>query len=409
MLLLPTATYRAPDFLAAASTLGIEVVVACEEPQTLAAEMGHRALVVPFDDPERAAELIAAAAAAHPVDAVVAVDEPGVLPAALAALRLGLPHNPPEAVAATRDKAALRRRLADAGIPQPRFAPAHPGDDVAALATEVGLPCVVKPVSLSASRGVIRADTPDEAVRAAERVREMLRRADPGAGAPPDPTGPLLVESFAPGVEVAVEGLLVGGRLEVLAVFDKPDPMDGPYFAETLLVTPSRLPPDVQGALRAVTAAAAAAIGLVEGPIHAEARVQGGDVRFLELAARSIGGLCSRTLRFGTGMSLEEVILRHAAGLRLPDLAREVRAAGVAMLYAPRAGELREVRGREEARAVPGIEEVEITARPGVEVAPLPEDGRYLGFVFARGDDPDAVEDALRAAASRLDIVVGTP
>lgn len=406
MLLLPTATYRATDFLGAARDLGVDVVVASERRQAMAETMGRRALVVPFDDPERAAALIVEAAREDPVDAVVAVDEAGVLPAALAASELGLPHNPPDAVALTRDKIRLRRHLSAAGVPQPDFAVVGPGDDVGTAASTVGLPCVVKAVELSASRGVLRAETRDEAVTAARRVREVLSVADTGAEAPPDPDGPLLVETYLPGDEVAVEGLVVGGRLEVLALFDKPEPMEGPTFEETLLVTPSRLPAEVRQEIRAVASRACEAIGLREGPVHAEVRVDDGRVSVLELAARSIGGLCSRTLRFGTGMSLEEVILRHATGLPLHGVARERKAAGVYMLPVPRAGVLEEVRGTEEALAVDGIEGLELTTQPGSEVRPLPDSSRYLGFLFARGDERAEVEEALHAAVARLDIVV---
>lgn len=409
MLLLPTATYRAPDFVEAAREVGVDLVVASEEEQVLAGVAGAGSLVVPFDDPPEAAARIVEAARRDPVDAVVAADEAGVVPAALASRELGLPHNPPEAVAATRDKIALRRALEGTGIRQPRFRVAEAGDDVAALAREVGLPCVVKPTSLSASRGVIRADRPGDAAAAAATVRDVLRRVDPGAEAPPDPDGPLLVESYAPGFEVALEGLLVDGALRVLALLDKPDPMEGPTFAETLLVTPSRLPPPLQERVRSVAADAAAALGLSEGPVHAELRVDGDDVWFLELAARSIGGLCARALRFGTGASLEEVLLRHAARLPLESLVREETAAGVLMLPPPGEGVLEEVRGTDEALAVEGVHEVDITLRPGARVAPLPESSRYLGFVFARGSDPGAVEEALREAWRRIVIVAGTP
>ncbi len=236
LLLLPTATYRAPDFLAAARALGVEVVVGSEQPQAMAGSMGDRAVVVPLDDPEAAVEADRGARRAAPLDAVVAVDDQGVLVAAKAAARLGLPHNPPDAVAATRDKAAMRRAFAAAGVPQPRFEVID-GEPTAS----VGFPCVVKPVSLSASRGVIRADDPAAATAAAARVRAMV-------------DGPLLVEEYVPGVEVAVEGLLRDGRLEVLAVFDKPDPLDGPYFEETIYVTPSRLAPELLATIERVTA-----------------------------------------------------------------------------------------------------------------------------------------------------------
>ena len=401
--MLPTATYRARDFLTAAAALDVDVVVASERRQVLGGVMGERALHVNIRNPEAAAQAIVALAERIPVDAVVAIDDQGVLAAALAAERLGLVHNPPEAVAATRDKAAMRRAFAVAGLPQPDYRIAGPRADVAALAAEVGLPCVVKPVSISASRGVIRADHPPAAAAAASRIQEIMREAGE------DPDGPLLVERYLPGVEVAVEGLLRGGLLEVLAIFDKPDPLEGPYFEETIFVTPSRLPAETLETIRHLSAAAAAALGVVEGPIHVELRIDGARVWLLELAARSVGGLCSRSLRFGLGMSLEELILRHALGLPLDRLAREEAAAGVMMLPIPRAGVLEQVLGQDEALAVPGISGLEISIAPGGPVRPLPEGDRYLGFLFARGETPDEVEQALRAAHGRLEIVIGEP
>jgi biotin carboxylase len=402
LLLLPTATYKAPDFLAAAQRLGIEVVVASEQAQTLAAAMGDRTLTLDLDDPEKAAEAVVEAAGRRPLDAVVAVDDQGVLVAALAGERLGLPHNPPEAVGRTRNKAAMRAALASAAssVRQPEHRVVGRDDDVAALAGEVGFPAVVKPISLAASRGVIRADDPEGARAAAERIRAILKE----AGQPPDE--PLLVEAYIPGQEVAVEGLLRGGVLDVLAVFDKPDPLVGPYFEETLYVTPSRLPADLQARVSEAVAAAAAALGLREGPVHGELRIDpAGQPWILELAARSIGGLCSRSLRFGTGVSLEELILRHALSLPLNPV-RERAAAGVMMLPIPAAGTLREVTGQDEARAVPGITELELSIRPGRPVRPLPEGDRYLGFLFARAETPDDVESALRTAHAHLGVVV---
>jgi biotin carboxylase len=400
LLILPTGTYRAGDFVRAASRLGAEVVVASEHRQAMATSMEGRALVVPLDRPEAAAESIVVFARDHPVDAVVAVDEQGVVPAALAAERLGLAHNPPAAASATRDKVALRRALDAAGVAQPRFRVAGPADDVGELALAVGLPCVVKPVSLSASRGVIRADDPAAAAAAGRRVRDIL------AHAGEDRDGPLLVEAFVPGAEVAVEGLLRGGELDVLAVFDKPDPLDGPYFEETIYVTPSRLEPATANAVGELVDRGAAALGLREGPVHAEVRVHGGGVWLLEVAARSIGGLCSRALRFGTGTSLEEVILAHALGLGLDGLGREAGASGVMMIPIPRSGVLAEVGGVDAARAVGGIEGVEITVTKGRPVRSLPEGDRYLGFIFARSPTPGEVEQALREAHARLEIVI---
>ncbi|MFM8304006.1 MAG: ATP-grasp domain-containing protein, partial [Actinomycetota bacterium] len=328
-----------------------------------------------------------------PVDAVVAVDDQGVVLAARTAQILGLPHNPPEAAARTRDKRALRHALGAAEVPQPRWAEIDDVDRV----PDVGFPCVVKPASLSGSQGVIRADDPDAARAAAVRARAIA------CG------DALLVEEFVPGREVAVEGIMCGGTLEVLAVFDKPDPLDGPYFEETLYVTPSRLPAPVLAELDRVTRDAAAAIGLTEGPVHAELRVDGPDddvrIRVIDVAARSIGGLCARALRFGAGISLEEVILRHALGVRL-DMAREAPASGVMMIPIPRSGTLRAVCGQDTARTIPGVVGLEVSIGPGRPVVALPEGDRYLGFVFARGDTPEQVEATLRAAHAALDVQI---
>ncbi len=397
-MILPSATYRAPDFLAAARDLGVAVTVASERRAAMSAVMGERALTLRLSQPAVAAEQIAQRALQTPFAAIVGVDDQGVMAAAVGAERLGLAHNPPDAVARTRDKAAMRRALAQAGVPQPRFALLPSGADVAAVVREVGLPCVVKPLGLSGSRGVIRANDGEQARLTVERVRGIL------ASAQEPPEAPVLVESYLPGVEVALEGLLRGGRLEVLAVFDKPDPLEGPYFEETLYVTPSRLPMTVLAEVEAVTARAARALGLREGPIHAELRVDGERVSVLELAARSIGGLCSRALRFCAGVSLEQVILRHALGLGLEDLARESTASGVMMVPIPGAGVLRGVEGQQQARAVEGIGGLEITIARGRPVVPLPEGDRYLGFMFARAASPDAVERSLRVAHSLLRI-----
>lgn len=398
LLVLPSATYRAQDFLSAARDLGVAVTVASEHRATMSAAMGERALTVRLSDPVRAAEQIADRARETPFAAIVGVDDQGVMAAALGAERLGLAHNPPAAVGRTRNKAAMRQALAEAGVPQPRFALLPVGVDAADVAVRVGFPCVIKPLALSGSRGVIRADDGERARAVAERIRTILAAADKPADAP------LLVESYLPGQEVALEGLLRGGRLEVLAVFDKPDPLEGPYFEETLYVTPSRLPAAVLAEVETVTARAVDALGLREGPVHVELRVDGEHVRVLELAARSIGGLCSRALRFGVGVSLEQVILRHALGLGLDDVARESTASGVMMIPIPRAGVLRAVEGQEDARAVDGIVALEITIARGRHVVPLPEGDRYLGFLFARAASAGAVESSLRHAHARLRI-----
>ncbi len=402
LLLMSTRTYRAKAFLQAARRLGVEVVVGSERRQALASKARNTTLAVDLRRPDRAARGIAQFARQRPLDAVVGVDDDTIVLAAMAAKALGLPHNSVDAVRAANDKYRTRRRLAKAGLPSPRFKRISIDADPITASKKVWYPCVLKPVALAASRGVIRADDQAQFVDAFGRIRAMLL-ADRGG------QRQLLVESFIPGAEVAVEGLLVDGSLRMLALFDKPDPLDGPYFEETIYVTPSRLPVAVQKAIERTTARGAEVLGLCDGPLHAELRLGEGGPFVVELAARSIGGLCSNTLRFGTGLSLEEVILKHAIGEPLGSVERERRAAGVMMLPIPRAGRLREVRGREQAEQVPGIEEVAITLPLGQPVVPLPEGDRYLGFVFARGPTPEEVEAALREAHRRLGFVIVTP
>ena len=276
--------------------------------------------------------------------------------------------------------------------------------DAGTAAGKVRYPCVVKPLILSASCGVIRANNPEEFVGAFHRIVAILKRLglterDEGARS-------VLVEDFVSGREVALEGLLQHGELRVLALFDKPDPLDGPFFEETIYVTPSRLPLKTQDMIAACAADAAEALGLREGPIHGEFRVNDRGVWIIEMAARSIGGRCSRTLRFATDLSLEELVLRHAVGMDLPGFERERRAAGVMMVPIPRAGFLIEARGETDALAVPGIEEVTVTAQPGEYLTPLPEATRYLGFMIGRRETPEEVEACLREAHRRLTFVI---
>jgi biotin carboxylase len=401
LLLLPTTTYRAPDFLEAARRLGVDVTVASEEPSTLEAWNPEGLLSLDFREPAASARKVAELAKRLPIDAVLGVDDDTTVAAAAISREIGLPGHPPEAAAVARDKALLRRALTAAGVPTPRARTFPLDRGPSGPAADVPYPCVLKPTFLAASRGVIRADDPASFRRAWDRIAAILREPDVLAKGR-DSAREILVEEFVPGVEVAVEGLLRDRHLEVLAVFDKPDPLDGPFFEETIYVTPSRLPRAALEAVHAVTSQACRAIGLSDGPIHAEVRVNERGAHVIEVAARSIGGLCARTLRFGTGSSLEELILRHALRLPEPDRRPDPRAAGVLMIPIPRAGRLEGVGGVERARAVDGIEDVVISAHPGQVLVPLPEGSRYLGFVFSRASTPDRAESALREAHAHL-------
>jgi biotin carboxylase len=324
------------------------------------------------------------------------VDDQGVEVAALLNERLSLPGNPAAAVRTLRDKLAFRNLQRRMGLLHPDFRHLPEQADAAAMAPALDYPVVVKARRLSASRGVIRADDPAAFVGVVERVRAIQRRADRDAAS----LG-LVVERFLAGDEYAMEGLLTGGKLDVLALFDKPDPLDGPYFEETIYTTPSRLPVGTQRAIADAVERACRAAGAVTGPVHAEMRVHGGEIVLIEVATRSIGGLCGRLLRYGLGMSLEELILRHALGQAVPAT-RPCVASGVMMIPIPARGILTSVAGVDAARCVPHIEDVVISAAPGELVVPAPEGGAYLGFIFARADNPSEAETALRIAHGRL-------
>ena len=422
LLLLPGETYRAADFVRAAARLegelAIDLVVGSDAEGALSGLRPGRFLALDFSDPVRAARQIAAFADSAPgldLDRVVAVDDGGTLVAAHAAARLGLPGNPVGAVDATRDKSLLRERLEAAGVPSPPWWRLREDDDPAVLARQIRFPCVVKPLSLSGSRGVIRADDPDAFALAVARVRRLLGR--PEIARECGPSTDLLVEGYIPGREIAIEGLLEpdasgAARLRVLAIFDKPDPLEGPFFEETIYVTPSRLAASEQRLAVDVAERAARALGLGRGPLHAELRLNERGAWPVDLAARSIGGLCARSLRFAprrageedAGISLEELLLRDAVGgaAATARYAREGAAAGVMMIPIPGPGILRSVSGVAEAESVPGITGLSLDAARGRRLVPLPEGGEYLGFLFARAGTPEAVEEALRRAHAAL-------
>ena len=337
-----------------------------------------------------------------PLDAVLAVDDQGTVAAAHAGELLGLRHNPPDAVEASRDKLRTRALLASAEVPQPAFAVVRHdagATEVEHLVAEVGLPCVVKPTTLSGSQGVIRADTPARSWPLARVALDRGRRRESSRA------GRCWSSDSLPAPRSPSKACSPAAGSTVLAVFDKPDPLDGPFFEETLYVTPSRLDAASLRAGAAATQAATRALGLTEGPVHAELRVRDGRAWVIEVAARSIGGLCSRTLEFGTGRSLEYLILAQALGEPV-GLLREQVAAGVLMLPIRHGGTLVGVEGRERALEIPGVVAVEVMIAPGRPLVPLPEGNRYLGFVFARGERPDDVETALRQAQSVLEVRV---
>ena len=396
LLLMSPATYRAGAFMSAARQLQLDVVVGIDLPETLS-DYWHVPLGVDFTDIATSVNTIVEYAQQHPFDAILSVDDSASELAAHASAALGLAHNSPESAEAARDKFLMRNIMSAGGAPCPVFRRFWLSDNPNWIATQVTYPCVVKPLRLSGSRGVIRADNPTEFVAAFTRLKRYLL-----AEGNREPETAFLVEDFIPGFEVAVEGIVTHGQLKVLTLFDKPDPLDGPFFEETIYVTPSRLAENVQESVAHAVALAAASLGLREGPVHAELRVNEQGPWMLEIAGRSIGGLCSTILEFGAGMCLEELILRHAIGEEISTIRRDEHATGVMMIPIPSAGMLKGVHGVEEALSVPLITGVEITAKLNNQLVPLPEGASYLGFIFARGETPAEVEDAIRRAHTHL-------
>ncbi len=373
------------------------------------------AIPIRFQDEDGSVAAVIDALRSRPIDGVLTVGDRPTVIAARVAERLGLPGHSPAATEVARDKERTRRCLRDAGLPTPWFTPALAPTRPTMLIPNITFPCVIKPVALSGSRGVMRADNVAQFVEAFARLQALLRQPEILAEQN-EAHQRLLIEQFIPGREFALEGLLYESDLTVLALFDKPDPLNGPFFEETIYITPSTLDAGAQSRLVETIARAAAAIGLRHGPIHAECRVNDQGVFVLEVAARPIGGLCAKALRFEKRgrtpfstekgvrplISLEELLLRHAVGERPDSWRRESPAAGVMMIPIPSRGVFRAVDGVDEARQVAGVDDVRITAKADQLLVPLPEGASYLGFIFARGNHPGGVDRALRAAHARL-------
>ncbi len=423
LILCTTTGYQTRAFVAAAQKLGLAVAFGSDRCHVLDDPWQDAALALHFEDPDAAARQIVEAAQANPVHAIVSLGDLPVRTAARACRALGLLSHPPEAADICRDKYLSRACLREAGLNVPAFVRFPLAADPGAILEQglaVGFPCVLKPTALSASRGVIRADNPAEFLAAFERIRALLL--SPEVQVMRDAANHFIqAEAYVEGREVAVEGLVDRGRLQVLAIFDKPDPLEGPFFEETIYVTPSRLESEAQAAIIEALSRAATALGLYHGPLHAELRLNARGAWTMEVAARSIGGLCSRALRFdspglshdrGPGpdrvASHEEVLIHLALGADVRDVRRERASAGVMMIPIPGPGIYEDVEGMEEAARTPGVEGIIITARPTQRLVYLPEGSSYLGFIFARGESPQLVEESLRRAHQKLHFVIAT-
>ena len=412
LILATTTGYQTRAFGDAAARLGIELIFATDRCHMLEDPWRDAAIAIRFSDEASSVQAILDASARMRIDGVVAVGDRPTVVAARVGEAVGLPWHGSDAAAAARTKHLTRTRFRAAGLLVPAFAQHPVTVDPLAIANTVVYPAVVKPLALSGSRGVVRVDDHVELAAALARLRTLL--ASPDVRAERDPAHDLvLIEQFVDGKEFAVEGVLNHGELHVLAVFDKPDPLDGPFFEETIYVTPSRAPAAIQAAITDAVAQAASALGLCHGPIHAECRVNARGVFVLEVAARPIGGLCARALRLVPGqgalappIALEELLLRHALGETSTSWEREAAASAVMMIPIPRRGIFNGVEGVDAARAVRGIEDIQVTAKAGQVLVPLPEGATYLGFIFARAEGPVIAEAAIRAAHARLEITI---
>jgi predicted ATP-grasp superfamily ATP-dependent carboligase len=400
--------YQTRSLDEAARKLAVDIVFVTDRCHQLDDPWGDRAIAVHFESPDAAAHAVLEAVRANgqAVDGILTFGDRPAVAAAYVARGLGLAYNHPAAVQACRSKLRTREVFRDAGLPAPWFRTValHPPPEPALLG--ISYPCVLKPLSLSASQGVIRTNTREEFVGAAERIRKLLASPEILATREAD-LDHVIVEGYIPGREVAVEGLLTDGQLRVLAIFDKPDPLEGPYFEETIYVTPSRLPESQRRDVERCALDAVRALGLTQGPIHAEFRINEQGVWPLEVAPRPIGGLCARSLRFhhvqdGGLIGLEELLLRHAVNLPGADWPRESEASGVMMIPVPRSGILEKVDGDDQARATAGVSELQITARLHDYIAAWPEGSTYLGFLFSRAESPEQAESALRSAHAKL-------
>ena len=394
--------YQTRSFAEAAKALSVDVVFASDRCHQLEDPWADGAIAVRFDEPEDAARRIVKQSLVRPVYGLIALGDRPTTTAAYTARALGFAYNSPQSVENCRSKLRQREVLRDAGLPVPGFFSFRLDKRAEKILPRVQFPCVVKPLRLAASQGVIRANSPEEFQAAVARIKDLLESPEVKVTREPE-LDRLLVERYIPGAEVAVEGLLTRGKLQILGVFDKPDPLEGPYFEESIYVTPSRLPDEMYDRLLDCAERTVQALGLTHGPVHAEFRINDEGPWVLEAAPRPIGGLCSRALRFGPKrIFLEELLVRHALGLQGTDLDREDGASGVMMIPVPKTGVLEKVEGQEQARQAPGIEDVQITARLHDLIAAWPEGATYLGFLFARGKSPAEVEAALRLAHGQL-------
>ena len=401
LVIAPHGSYRTAPFITAANNLNVDVLIASQGEHSIVSDY-VKGLHIDFQNEALAIEIILTEASKYAFSAIIGTDDTTTELAAKLAKKLSLPHNDPQAVKTAQRKDLARDCLKKSKVNIPLFDLLTTTKPLAEQTIQVTFPAVIKPVVLSASRGVIRVNNELELQQAVDRIKTMLleeRQIDKSI------REILLLEEFIPGKEVAIEGMLYNGELDVLAIFDKPDPLDGPFFEETYYITPTSFSEKTQQEIKQTVLESCQVYGLTEGPIHAECRINENGVWVLEVAARTIGGMCGRLLSVGTGYSLEELVLLHAMGQRV-EIKKVESAAGVLMIPIPSAGILKRVEGLLEAQRIPFISELSIEVRDGYELVPLPEGNSYLGFIFAEAPTVEETEQALRDAHDCLNIVI---
>ena len=396
----PPQSYRIAPYLKAAKELDCDLTIASMGEYSLVSPIAE-GIHIDFADHEAALARLKEHHQQHPFNAVIGGDDLAVELASRLANELGLAHNSPQASLLTRRKDLARAHLQQAGVAVPAHSLIDLTRPLAIQLEQLHYPCVLKPLAMSMSRGVIRVDNTEQAQQACARIESIIQEA-----LVEEEQQKILAEQYIDGEEIAYEGLLTNGELKTLLFFDKPEPLTGPYFEESYYITPSRQDKDIQQRVYEVVKAACDSYGLVTGPVHAELRVdEDGKVWVLEVAARTIGGECARLVELATEQSLEKLVLSNALS-QLHSLPELKGAAGVLMIPTTQAGVLRRVEGVMAAQNVEGIKEVVLSVREGHQLVPLPEGSSYLGFMYGLAETPEQVEQALREAHAKLNVVI---
>jgi hypothetical protein len=399
LLIAPEASYHTASFQAAGKRLGIEVILASEGhfPIVSSQSVGLR---VDFSRLSRSLRIIEATYRKTPFDGVIGTDDASLELAAIVAAAFGLPANSPLSAKVSRRKDNSRVAQREAGLVTPWFTVVTSNQQGGyVVPAEVNYPCVAKPVTLSASRGVIRVDNEQQLVAALSRIFGIIESSGP------EHPRVVLIESYIPGSEYVVEGLLSGGNWQTIIIFGKPNPLEGPFFEETIYIAPPDLEIGVKRNMIEVVRRACAVYGLEHGPIHAECRVNEAGVWLIELTPRTIGGKCSRLFELGTSVALEDIVILNSLG-RQVSISPPTEFIGVMMIPVPGPGIVRRIEGINAASSVEHIEAIEIDVKPGQQLVPWPEGSSYPGFIFARGSRSQLVLNALNKAHKTLRFVL---